>query len=292
MARKRETNKREAKKPASELLIDPRRGDIEADASSTKSQSMLAIAGSMLVEISLPKLIFAWALLLVVSGLLLGLVPIVVAEWVTTVTNKLAHVAIGLWSLLFLAGIVALGWFGWRTVFRMAETNFWSLNSIVVQPGYAGFRELIRHILEKLLPKDADPQLRANLRAAAAAVAGVVVCALALLVLRLAWPYMHLYGSIAELKFWTQVGLVALANSVVVRAQLFTRNAQMISATPSIKSRMPNTKGTASAALSGELSSRTPMIVLMTPKMNEPMPPPANPPMMPIMPITSERTPR
>ncbi|MEZ0281901.1 metallophosphoesterase [Methyloceanibacter sp.] len=215
MARK-QTNKREAKKPAEELLIDPRRGDIEADASSTKSQSMLAIAGSMLVEISLPKLIFAWALLLVLPGLLLGLAPIVVAEWVTTITSKLAHVAIGLWSLLFLAGIVALGWFGWRTVFRMAETNFWSLNSIVVQPGYAGFRELIRHILEKLLPKDADPELRANLRAASAAIAGVVVCALALLVLRLARPYTHLYGSIAELKSWTQVGLVALANSVVV----------------------------------------------------------------------------
>ena len=216
MARKRETNKREAKKPAAELLIDPRRGDIEADASSTKSQSMLAIAGSMLVEISLPKLIFAWTLLLVLPGLLLGLAPIVVAEWVTTVTSKLAHVAIGLWSLLLLAGVVALGWFGWRTVFRMAETNFWSLNSIVVQPGYAGFRELIRHVVEKLLPKDADPELRANLRAASAAIAGVVVCALALLVLRLAWPYTHLYGSIAELKSWTQVGLVALANSVVV----------------------------------------------------------------------------
>jgi predicted phosphodiesterase len=119
---------------------------------------------------------------------------------------------------LFLVAIVTLGWFGWRAVFRMAETNFWSLNSIVVQPGYAGFRELIRHILEKLLPKDANPQLRTNLRAAAAAVAGVVVCALSFLLLRLAWPYTHLYGSIAELKSWTDVGLVALANSVVVIA--------------------------------------------------------------------------
>jgi hypothetical protein len=216
MARKRESTKREAKMPVAELLIDPRRGDIEADASSTKSQSMLAIAGSMLVEISLPKLIFAWALLLVVPGLLLGLVPIVVAEWVTTVTSKLAHVAIGLWSLLVLVAIVALAWFGWRAVFRMAETNFWSLNSIVVQPGYAGFRELIRHILEKLLPKRAKPQLRANLRAAAAAVAGVLVAALSLVVLRLAWPYTHLYGSIAELRSWADVGFVALANSVVV----------------------------------------------------------------------------
>lgn len=215
MARKRQATNREAKKPAADLLVDPRKGDIEADASSTKSQSMLAIAGSMLVEISLPKLIFAWAMLLVLPGLLLGLAPIVVAEWVTTVTSKIAHVAIGLWSLLVLVGIVALGWYGWRAVFRMAETNFWALNSIVVMPGYAGFRELLRHFVEKLLPKDANPQLRANLRAASAAVAGVVVCALSLLVLRLAWPYTHLYGSIAELKSWTDVALVALANSVV-----------------------------------------------------------------------------
>ncbi|MFZ2019374.1 MAG: metallophosphoesterase, partial [Methyloceanibacter sp.] len=57
-------------------IIDPRQGDIEADASSTKKRSMLALAGGMLVEISLPKLIIAWGLLLVVPGILLGLVPI------------------------------------------------------------------------------------------------------------------------------------------------------------------------------------------------------------------------
>ena len=45
--------------------IDPRQGDIETDASSTKRRSMLSLAGSLLVEISLPKLVFAWALLLV-----------------------------------------------------------------------------------------------------------------------------------------------------------------------------------------------------------------------------------
>ena len=44
-----------------EQLIDPRRGDAEDDASSTKQRSLLAIAGSLLAEISLPKLLFDWA---------------------------------------------------------------------------------------------------------------------------------------------------------------------------------------------------------------------------------------
>ena len=37
-------------------IIDPRDGDIEDDASSTKRRSLFSLAGSLLVEISLPKL--------------------------------------------------------------------------------------------------------------------------------------------------------------------------------------------------------------------------------------------
>ena len=36
------------------FIIDPRRGDVEDDASSTKQRSMLSLAGSLLAEISLP----------------------------------------------------------------------------------------------------------------------------------------------------------------------------------------------------------------------------------------------
>ena len=59
------------------LIVDPRLGDIEDDASSTKRRSMLSLAGSLLAEISLPKLLVAWSLLLVVPGFLLGLAPII-----------------------------------------------------------------------------------------------------------------------------------------------------------------------------------------------------------------------
>ena len=48
----------------------------------------------------------------------------------------------------------------------------------------------------------------------------------------------------------------------------------MISATPSIRSNIPNTKGTASVAAIGELNSKIPMSRLRTPKMKFPIPPP------------------
>jgi hypothetical protein len=213
MANKRD-KKRAAKARDADLFIDPRRGDIEDDASSTKRRSMLSLFGSMLVEISLPKLIVAWALLLVVPGLLLGLAPIVFVEWLTIVTDKLASLAIGLWSLLILAILIGIGWFGWRALFRTAEKNFWALNSIVVEPGYAAFREAFRQLAERLFARNASDAQRARLRAASAAIAGILVCGLALLVLWLVWPRTHLYGSLSEIESWRKVAVVALANSV------------------------------------------------------------------------------
>lgn len=58
-------------------LIDPRRGDVEDDVSSPKQRSLLAIAGSLLAEISLPKLIFAWTFSILLPALLLGLAPLI-----------------------------------------------------------------------------------------------------------------------------------------------------------------------------------------------------------------------
>jgi predicted MPP superfamily phosphohydrolase len=197
-------------------IVDPRLGDIEDDASSTKRRSMLSLFGSMLVEISFPKLIFAWVLLLVVPGLLLGLAPIVFIEWLTLVTDKLASLAIGFWSLLLLAILIGVGWFGWRSLFRIVESNFWTLNSIVVEPGYAAFREAFRQLAERLFARHANDAQRASLRAASAAIAGILVCALSGLVLWLVWPHTHLFGSLSEIDSWKEVAVVALANSLAV----------------------------------------------------------------------------
>ena len=125
-------------------VIDPRHGDVETDLSSTKRRSLLSLAGGLLVEISLPKLIMAWTLLLLVPGLLLGLGPIVVSDWIRTLSGAIATFVTGIWSLLVLTAVIALGYFGWRTLFRLVENSFWALNSVVVQPSYATTREVLR----------------------------------------------------------------------------------------------------------------------------------------------------
>ncbi|MGZ9020528.1 MAG: hypothetical protein ACXW3S_11315 [Rhodoplanes sp.] len=57
------------------FVIDPRRGDAEDDASSTKQRSMLSLAGSLLAEISLPKLVVVWVLLVGGPAVLIGTAP-------------------------------------------------------------------------------------------------------------------------------------------------------------------------------------------------------------------------
>ena len=197
-------------------FIDPRRGDVETDFSSTKQHSMLSLAGGLLVEISLPKLIVAWTLLLVVPGLLLGLAPIAISDWVRTLSDSIATLAIGVWSILVLAFVLALGWFGWRTLFRLVENSFWALNSVVVQPGYAATREVLRQVAENLFAKRGSKDQYAKLRAGSAVAAGLLICVVALLVLYLVYPSAELFGSFAEIGGWRSLIGVALANSVVL----------------------------------------------------------------------------
>jgi hypothetical protein len=197
------------------LVIDPRHGDVEADVSSTKSRSMLSLAGGLIFEFSLPKLVIAWTLLLVAPGLLLGLGPIVASDWVRTLSGSIATLAIGIWSLLVLAAVLALGYFGWRALLRLVENSFWALNSIVVQPGYATCREVLSQIAERLFAKGGSHDQYARLRAGSAIAAGLLICGVALLVLYLVWPSAELFGSLAEIGSWRRLIGVALANSTV-----------------------------------------------------------------------------
>jgi hypothetical protein len=70
-------------------LVDPRWGDFGDDTSSPTQKSLLAIAGSLLIEISLPKLLFAVTVLLVLPAVLLGIVPLVVTAWLATLSKRL-----------------------------------------------------------------------------------------------------------------------------------------------------------------------------------------------------------
>ena len=199
-----------------EPIIDPRRGDFEDDASSTQRRSLLSLAGSLLVEISLPKLALAWFLMLVLPSLLLGLAPLAVSAWLNTVKWKFTYALAEIWPAVLLVAVVALGWFGGKPLFRVAKTAFGRFNSLAVEPIYLIVRELLRYFAERRLPSDANNDQYATVRAAAAAVAGVAICGLALLVMLLAWPNSRWEGTIEDLSSLHHLAPVAFANSVVL----------------------------------------------------------------------------
>src|SRR5215469_17554574 len=70
-------------------LVDPRWGDAGDDAASTKQRSLLSIAGTLLVEISLPKLLFAATVLLLLPAVLLGIAPLVAIAWLSKISRHL-----------------------------------------------------------------------------------------------------------------------------------------------------------------------------------------------------------
>ena len=196
-------------------LIDPRQGDVEDDAASPGQRSLLAIAGSLLVEISLPKLLFAWTVSLLLPAVLLGLAPLVATAWFSSVSEHSSG-ADGNRRGLVLVAIVALGWFGWRPLFRIAETNFWSLNALAVQPGYAFCREALRHLAERLLRQALRRSGRGTVaggefrrrRHHALPVRGSVAI--------LAWPASRWIGTVADLALLHHLIVPTLANAIVL----------------------------------------------------------------------------
>jgi hypothetical protein len=207
--------------PQPRAIVDPRAGDVEDDSSSTKSRSLLSLAGSLLAEISLPKLAVAWLLLIIVPALALGLAPLIASAWAADVSNKLSSPILGLWPVLVLGLLFALGWYAGRTIYRLAETGFWALNSLVVEPGYVACRELLRHFAEALVRSEMKDEQFAKLRAATAVVAGLIVSGLAIYIVTLAWPRSHWTAKISDFAAPYRLAGAALANSVVLIAAYF-----------------------------------------------------------------------
>lgn len=197
-------------------ITDPRDGDAEDDASSTKQRSLLSLAGSLLAEISLPKLVVAWVWLIGVPALLLGVAPLLASVWLSTVSTKVAYAVSGVWSALVLAAVLALGWYGGRRLVRIAEGSFWALTSLAVQPIYALAREGLRHLAEAVLAKGAGQARRARLRAATAAVAGLAVAVPAVLLVVWLWPSTRWSGSMADLAAPLRLAAAGAANAAVL----------------------------------------------------------------------------
>ncbi len=195
-------------------ILDPRDGDAEDDISSPKQKSLLAIAGSLLAEISLTKLVIAWCVSIVLPAAMLGFAPLVVSAWVGDVFSRVLELY-GFGAALLLLLIVVAGWLGWRPLFRVAEANFWALNALGVQPGYALCRESIRHLAERSLKLRSGAEL-ARVRARSCAAAGILLALVATLVVAFAWPHTRWIGSTADLAVPHHLIVPTLANAIVV----------------------------------------------------------------------------
>jgi predicted MPP superfamily phosphohydrolase len=202
------------------MLIEPRDGDAQDDASSTKTHSLIAIAGTLLGEINLPKLALAWVILALVPGILLGVAPLVVTAWFGNISDRIMALA-GIGPLLILVAVGAIGWFGWRPLFRAAERSFWSLNSLAVQPGYVLFREGLRHFAERFLSTGASEYSRARLRALTAFAAGLGAALVAGGIAIAVWPATRWSGDIADLAQPLRLVVPALANTAAVMSAFF-----------------------------------------------------------------------
>ena len=114
---------REVAAPDLDPLVDPRWGDAGDDTASPERRSFLSILGSLLVEISLPKLLFAVTMLLLLPTVLLGIARLVVTAWATTVSRKLlqlTEISAALTGIV----LITLGLVAWRPLVRVAEVNF------------------------------------------------------------------------------------------------------------------------------------------------------------------------
>jgi hypothetical protein len=196
-------------------ILDPRSGDFVDDASSTKSRKLTAIAGSILTEISLPKLIAAWLILIAVPGAILGLAPLIASAWLTRFSDRLAAIS-GVGSIIAIAIVLVIAWYGIRPVFRFVERSFWALHALAVQPVYALFREGLSQFAEGYLAPDAKPQARSRRRARMAGVAGILASAVAICFVVLVWPATVWSVSFDVFSSPGRLVVPALANAIAI----------------------------------------------------------------------------
>lgn len=200
---------------AARQLFDPRDGDIDDDFASPAQKSLASLAGRLLVEISLPKLLFSWTMSLLLPAVLLGLAPLLVTAWLAAVSaHILAVTEFG--AAVALVATVALGWFGWRPLWRTVEGNFWSLNALLVQPGYVFGSEFLRHVAERTLAGHATDMGRARLRATSSAAAGIIMCACAAGIAVVIWPSTQWVGTVSDLALFHRLIAPTIANAVVL----------------------------------------------------------------------------
>ncbi len=109
-------------------------------------------------------------------------------------------------ALLILLPMLALAWWAWRPLLRLAETNFWTLNAVLVQPAYLASREIARTAFA--------PRSRTGRLAKLAAGAAIALPPLA--IAWLAWPSTRWIGAPSDLIRPEGLMAAAFANALVV----------------------------------------------------------------------------
>ena len=203
-------------------LLDPRNGDVEDDASSTKQRSLVSLAGSLLAEVSLPKLLAAWILLIGLPGLALGFLPLLASLWLGKVSAQLPLLLTGLGSMIMLAGLLAAAWFGGRSMMRLIETSFWSLHALGIQPSYVVGREALRHFAERRFNPDGAADGHGRIRAISALVSAALLSGFAAWIALLAWPYTRWTANLADFAEPLRLVWPAIANAVAIVSAYFS----------------------------------------------------------------------
>ncbi|MFM8745353.1 MAG: metallophosphoesterase family protein [Aestuariivirga sp.] len=203
-------------------LLDPRNGDIEDDASSTKQRSLLSLGGSLLAEIGLGKLVVAWVMLIALPGLALGFLPLLASLWIGKFSTQAQLLLTGLGSLITLAILAAAIWFGGRPAMRAMEASFWSLQGIGIQPGYVVGREALRHLAERIFKPGSDSAELRRIRSLCSLLSAVILSLFAAWIATLAWPYTRWTSSLAEFAAPLQLLGPVIANAVAILAIYFS----------------------------------------------------------------------
>jgi hypothetical protein len=95
----------------------------------------------------------------------------------------------------------------------LAESNYWSLYSVVAQPVYAVTREGVRHVVYRLFSARSDVAARIATLLAALVVSGAAVA-----LVRLVWPATHWAANVSGLASPHRLAVVALANAATIVA--------------------------------------------------------------------------
>ncbi len=181
------------------------------------SGTLLSMAGSLLVEVSLPKLLFAWTVSLLLPAVSLGLAALVASAVALNSVGQGSRPDRRSARCWWQSGLSRWGGSAGSLSFRFAEVNFWSLNALAIQPGY------VSRPLKGLTASDGEGAGKTSDRAWKSAAprgefgrGGIAISICAVAVAMWAWPASRWTGSLEDLGVPHRLIIPTLANAAVL----------------------------------------------------------------------------